>query len=241
MDTLGESNNDKMGFFKYVFNFDDDNKNMLLNLFQYSFISVPFIVLILKLMNYYTPEEDDTKGTLEILFEIITSISVILFSIWFVNKIIRYIPTYSKTAYVEFNEINFIIPLFIVLFTMQTKLGAKINVLVERLVDLYDGKTNLKDDAKKKTDYKTTQPISPSPGHQPSQADFLNQQQAQHAQQAQQANNVNSNNYVNTAHTQQQPHNFNNDFQGPNNPLMNAAEPMAANEGTGGMFGGSLF
>ena len=51
MDTLGESNNDKMGFFKYVFNFDDDNKNMLLNLFQYSFISVPFIVLILKLMN----------------------------------------------------------------------------------------------------------------------------------------------------------------------------------------------
>jgi len=235
MDTLGESNNDKMGFFKYVFNFDDDNKNMLLNLFQYSFISVPFIVLILKLMNYYTPEEEDTKGTLEILFEIVTSISIILFSIWFINKIIRYIPTYSKTAYVEFNEINFIIPLFIVLFTMQTKLGAKINILVERLVDLYDGKTNLKENAKKKNDYKTTQPISQVPGHQPSQADFLNQQQMQ------QATNVTSNQFVNTAHSQQPQQNFNNAFQGPNNPLINAAEPMAANEATGGMFGGSLF
>jgi hypothetical protein len=240
MGTLGDSDtNTKEGFLKYIFNFDEDNKNMLLNLFQYAFISVPFIILVLKLMNYYTPEEDDKKGTLEILLEIVASISIILLSIWFINKLVRYIPTYSKSKYVDFNEINFIIPLFIVLFTMQTKLGGKINILVERLVDLYDGKTNLKEKENTKNDFKTTQPISQTPGHQPSQADFLNQQQSQ------MATNITSNNFVNTAHTQpqqpQQPQqqSFNNSFQGPNNPLVDAAEPMAANEV--GMFGGSLF
>ena len=239
MDPLGESNNDKLGFFNYVFNFDEDNKNMLLNLFQYSFLSLPLIILVLKLMNYYTPEDNDTKGSLEVVFEIISSLSIILLSIWFINKIVRYIPTYSKSAYVAFNEINFIIPLFIVLFTMQTKLGSKINILIERLVDLYDGKTNLKESTNKKNDFKTTQPISQVPVHQTSQADFLNQQQMQ------QSNNATTNQFINSAHTQptqqmQQPQtDFNNSFQGPNNPLINAAEPMAANEGS--MFGSSLF
>ena len=239
METINESNiKDNDGFFKTVFNFDDDNKNKLLNLFQYSFLAVPFTILFLKIMNYYTPSEDEDKGSLEITVEIIISISVILLAIWFINNIIRYIPTYSKTDYLDFNETNFILPIFIVLFTMQTKLGAKINILVERFVDLYEGKTNLKDNKKK--DYKTTQPIAPGPGHQPSQADFLNNQQMQ------QPNNIASQQFVNSAHQQspqQQPqHDFNNMFQGPNNPLVNAAEPMAANEAFGGsMFGGSMF
>ena len=126
---------------------------------------------------------------------------------------------------------------------MQTKLGSKINILVERLADLYHGKTNLKENDGKINDYKTTQPISQTPGHQPSQADFLNQQQAQRS------TNMVSNNVVNNAQNQQStssitppppPHNFNNAFQGPNNPLVNAAEPMAANEGFGGMFGSAF-
>ena len=33
--------------------------------------------------------------------------------------------------------------------------------------------------------------------------------------------------------------NFNNAYMGPNTPLIDASEPMAANEAFGGMFGGS--
>jgi hypothetical protein len=238
--------NTKLGFFSYVFNFDDTNKPLLLNLFQYSFLAIPFVVLILKLANYYTPEEDDTKGTLEIISEVITSVSIILLSIWFINRIIRYIPTYSKMDYAVFNETNFIIPLFIILFTMQTKIGAKINILVERIVDLYDGKTNLKTNTNtnQKRDYKTTQPISQPPSHQPSRSDFLNNSQMQ-APTQQQAPPP-------PQHQQQQPaapqqmapeQNFNSSYAGPNTPLVDASEPMAANEAFGGnMFGGgSLF
>ena len=218
----------KPGFFSHVFNFDDDNKNLLLNLFQYSFLTIPFVILILKLVNYYTPDPDEEKGTLVVVAEILASVSMILMSIWFINKIIRYIPTYSKMDYAVFNETNFIIPLFIILFTMQTKIGEKINMLVERLVDLYDGKTNLKDDSKdKKKDYKTTQPLSQAPNHQASRADLLNNQ---HVGQPQ----VQSN-----AAPMMPERNFDNAYMGPNTPLADANEPLAANEAFGGMFGGS--
>ena len=234
MESYEESNNDKkQGFFKYVFNFDETNKGILTNMFQYGFIAVPLVILVLKLMNYYTPEEDDTKGTLEIMLEIIISISVILLSIWFINKIIRFVPTISKMDYPLFNEVNFILPLFIVLFTMQTKLGAKINILVERLVDLYDGKTNLKDDKKKK-DYKTSQPISQAPGHQPSQSDFVNHQ----APNNQMANQIHSQNIPASMPTKQAEPTFNNAYQG-QNAMGGGFEPLAANE-MGGMFG-SMF
>ena len=223
--------NTNLGFFSHVFNFDDNNKNLLLNLFQYSFLAVPFVILILKLVNHYTPEEDDNKGSLEILAEIICSVSIILLSIWFINKIIRYIPTYSKMEYAVFNETNFILPLFIILFTMQTKLGGKINILIDRLLDLYDGKTNLKekDKNKKKKDYKTTQPISQAPMHQPSRSDFLNNQQMQQPRGQTEGQYIKEV-HQETTHPLAPQHNFNNDYAGPNTPLVNAAEPMAANE-----------
>ena len=240
MDTLEEANSKKEGFFKYVFNFDDDNKNLLLNLFQYSFIAIPLVVIILKLMNHYTAEEDDTKGTLEILLEIAVSISLLLLSIWFINKIVRFIPNISKLEYPLFNEVNFVLPFFIVLLTMQTKLGAKINILVERLVDLYDGKTNLKESGKN-SDYKTSQPISQAPGHQPSQADFVNNQQmAPGFAQNQMSNAIQVPNMPPGMPQQQAEPSFNQAFQGPNNQLMNAAEPAAANDGGMGMFGSAF-
>ena len=50
---------------------------------------------------------------------------------------VRYVPTYSGINYHKFNEINFILPLLIILVTMQTKLGAKINILADRVYAYY--------------------------------------------------------------------------------------------------------
>ena len=236
MEALSESNidNKKLGFFSYVFNFDSENKDMILNMFQYTFIALPFVLLVLKIINYFTPEEDEEKKSLEISVELILTITALLLSIWFINKIIMYIPTYSKTIYPEFNEITFILPFLILLFTMQTKIGKKINILLERLIDLYEGRTNLRNNEKNK-DIKTHQPIAQPPVHQNSQADLLPRQN----------NNVNniSNQHFNNQVTNEQPRtDFNNMFAGPNTPLVNAQEPMAANEAIGGgIFGGSVF
>ena len=239
MEDQTELKDTNLGFFEYVFNFDDNNKNLLLNLFQYAFLAIPLVIIILKLVNYYTPEEDDTKGSLEIIAEVLCSVSIILLAIWFINKIIRYIPTYSKMQYAIFNETNFIIPLFIILFTMQTKLGAKINILIERLVDLYDGKTNLKDKDKKAKDYKTTQPIAQVPGHQPSRSDFLNNQ-PQHLKGHTEGQHMNEIHQRPTIQMAPQS-NFNNVPTGSNPPFQTASEPLAANEAFGSIFGGSQY
>jgi hypothetical protein len=139
-----------------------------------------------------------------------------------------YIPTYSKSNYAEFNEITFILPFLILLFTMQTKIGGKINILIERLIDVYEGRTNLKDQ-EKNSDIKKTQPISGPPVHQNSQADSLTRQ-------------PNLNQQFNNESMNQQPRtDFNNMFAGPNTPLVNVQEPMAANESLGGLFGSSIF
>ena len=241
----------KEGFFSYVFNFEEDNKNTIMNYFQYSFLAIPLVILSLKSINYITPEEDPTKGTLEIFFEVFGTISLILLSIWFINRIIRVIPTYSQSNYPTFNEINFIIPLFIALFTMQTKLGSKINILLERLVDMWEGN---REEPKGKKDYKTKQPIT-NGQHQPSQADRLNQVNLGGPPtmstniNPEAMNGMTDSQHINQVHNNavNQGPNFNKMFQGPNTPLVDAAtpgggnfEPMAANEGFG-LFGGSAF
>lgn len=230
MEVLSENNidNKNIGFFSYVFNFDEENKDMLTNMFQYTFLSLPLIIIVLKLINNFTPEENDEKGNLEILLEVTLTLTTILFAIWFINKIIMYIPTYSKSNYAEFNEITFILPFLILLFTMQTKIGAKINILVERLINIYEGRTNLKHQ-NKNSDIKKTQPISTPPVHQNSQSDSLVKQ-----------SNVNQE-FNNQVMNQQPRTDFNNMFAGPNNPSVNIQEPQAANESLGNGLFGSLF
>jgi hypothetical protein len=70
----------KMGpssFFNYVFNFDSDNKAVILNMFQYIIIALIPVVLILKFVKEYIPEDDEKKDNLEILLEIILQLGVL--------------------------------------------------------------------------------------------------------------------------------------------------------------------
>ena len=229
MDRKEEEEENKKGFFEYIFNFNRENMENISNMWQYTFIAIPLILICLKLLNALSPEVDEAKGSLEIFIEIFISINVLLLTIWFVNKIIRYIPTRSKTSYHTFNETNFILPFLIILFTIDTKLGNKINILIDRMFDLYNGKTNLNNNnknVKNQQDVKTTQPISR--GTRPPQQ----QQQNTGQQPTTQFNNLALNNpQFNQQNNNSPETNFNNVFSGPNiNNLIQIDEPMAANE-----------
>jgi len=225
MDIIEVVEDKKKGFIDYVFNFNRENMDNISNLWQYTFIAIPLVLICLKLLNYLSPEADDTKGSLEIIFEIFISINVLLLTIWFVNKIIRYILTCSNALYHSFNEINFILPFLILLFTIDTKLGNKINILIDRAYDLYNGNTNLNaqtKNAQNKNDVKTMQPISRGGG-----GGAINQQQPMLA------NTIALNNpqlYQQNNNTAPEM-NFNTAFSGPNiNNLLQIEEPMPANE-----------
>ena len=134
---------EKIGFFSYVFNFDTENKNAIFNMLQYGALSIIPVILTLRLIKSIIPEDDETKGSLEITFEVIAQLSVLILAVWYTNKIIRYIPTYTGSPYSSFSETSAIIPFVIILITMQTKLGAKVNILVDRVTEYIRGSTGV--------------------------------------------------------------------------------------------------
>lgn len=240
-ETIKISKSDKMGFIEYVFNFDDENKNNIMNMLQYTVLSIIPVILILKLTKNIFPEEDDTKGSLEITAESIGQLLIIMLGIWFTNKIIQFIPTYSGEAYHKFNEVTFILPFMIILATMQTKLGAKFNILTNRVMALWTGQTvDVSTQQAQQTNcVRVSQPFAgqgqgqgpqmQQQFHQPSQADHLD------------INQILPRNTQLTAMPQQPKQDFNQMYQNQpmGQPMTESFEPMAANGALGGMFGSS--
>ena len=223
-------------FFNHVFNFDSDNKANMLNLIQYVLIAIIPVVLTLKAIKLYIPEEDDAKGTLEITLEVSMQLFSIFFAIWFVDKIIRYFPTYSGVDYHKFNELNFVLPLLIILVTMQTKLGAKINILAERVMDLWNGNQNPHVGNSNNGNVKVSQPIVTPGIHQISRADTLdNSVISPPPQQMPAQNNISMIDALPNMANNNGLSSFQN--QAIQNSFMEAMEPMAANGALGSAFG----
>ena len=164
------------GFFSYVFNFDSENKHRIMNMLQYTLLTIIPVLLILRGIKHIIPEDDDSKGTIEILAESVGQVILIMLAIWVTNKIINYIPTYSGEEYPKFNEISFVIPFIIILATMQTKLGAKFNILIDRFMQLIG--VGEKKEQKQQGGQNVVRVSQPLAGqHQPSQADYLDRNQ----------------------------------------------------------------
>lgn len=258
-EAIRSSEKDTVGFFKYISTFDDEQKSEILNMIQYSVLAIIPIMIILRCVKSLVPEEDESKGSLEIAAESILQIIFIMVSIWLTNRIIRYVPTYSKTEYGKFSPVNFIIPFLIILTTMQSKLGFKLNMLMERGLDAWHGKTKDSENDKSKqnensqgngqnVNYRVGHEgfASNGGGHQPSQSDYLDINQLTGG--GKPGMNMPSSQSQQSQQSQQSP-DFNAMYQGPANPLVNAGnpadnmsiEPMAANAVLGGGFGGSAW
>jgi hypothetical protein len=228
------------GFFNYVFNFDSDNKAILLNMFQYIVIALIPVIVLLKLIKEYIPEDDDKKESIELIIEIVIQIGVLFVAMYLIDKIIRYFPTYSNVPYTKFNEISFIIPTLVLIMTMQTKLGAKINILYDRVLEMWNGKNQSKG-GNNQGNIRVSQPIVMPGSHQVSRADTLdNTIMSQRANQLPAQNNISLIDSL--------PNMMNNGGGGGNNmqsqamqnAFMDSMEPMAANGALGGAFGSSF-
>jgi hypothetical protein len=156
-----DSSDNSKSFFKHVFNFDDDSKSEILNILQYSLIAIIPIVILNKTMQKYVPESDDMKSSLEITAEVVIQIIVMFIGLLLIHRIITYVPTYSGAAYPEFHIVYIILAILMITMSLQTKLGEKVSVLVDRISELWNGK---QDDKKKKNgkniNVKVSQPIS---------------------------------------------------------------------------------
>jgi len=156
MDSSDDSNKN---FFKHVFNFDDDSKSDIINIIQYALIAIIPVVILNKTIGKYVPEADDKKGSLEIVAEVIIQVIVTFLGLLIIHRIITFIPTYSNVKYAEFHITHIILVVLMITMSLQTKIGEKITILTERIMELWNGKTDKK---KKngKNNVKVSQPIS---------------------------------------------------------------------------------
>ena len=243
------------GFVKAVFPFDEDQKGLLLNIIQYSVLAIIPVVLLLKLIKNYVPEADDDKGSLVILVEVIGQVVAMFTTLYFIHKIIAYVPTYSGFKYGDVNVFNMIPAILFISVTMQTKLGEKVQMLVDRVWDLYEGQTSSGGQAPQRQggqqggQVRVTQPISqaPAPGQQYSTTPSMAPGNMPSISNPPQSQMTNMKSQSNEYSIPQSP-DFNSMYGGQETSMngastpgmMEAMEPMAANDGFGGAFG-SMF
>ena len=248
MESLTESSSSsKPGFFKHVFNFDSDSKAEMLNIIQYAILALIPIIILNKLMQKYIPEADEEKGSLEISAEILLQVIIIVLGIFFVDRLVTFVPTYSGIKYLDFSVTTVVIATLLILLSLQTKLGEKVSLLFDRVMELWNGPSD-KDDKKKKGkgkgSVKVSQPIS-GQGQQQMQQQQSPDQSAQ--MQSLYGGSTPINQLPTSSTSSQQLPNYNEMYnQADQNPLQNAATPgfgevMASNEFLGGNSFGSNF
>jgi hypothetical protein len=156
---MDNSTDTNKNFFRHVFNFDDDSKTDILNIIQYALIAIIPVVILNKTIGRYVPESDDRKGSLELSAEIVIQIIVTFMGLLIIHRIVTFIPTYSETKYPEFHIVYIVLAVLMITMSLQTKLGEKVSVLVDRAMELWDGKSDNKKKNGKNT-VKVSQPIS---------------------------------------------------------------------------------
>ena len=119
-------------FFSHVFNFEQDSRNEMVNIAQYTVFSIVFITLLNRGVQEYMPEVDRDKGSLAIFVEVVIQCIVLFLGIIFIHRIITFIPSVSGAKYSDQNVIAIILPTLILLLSTST-LGQKVGIIVDRL------------------------------------------------------------------------------------------------------------
>ena len=237
LDELSKTSNGKPGFFKHVFNFDEQSKAEMLNIVQYAVLALIPVVILNKLMQRFVPEADDDKGSLEITAEVLAQIIAMFLVMLIIHRIITFVPTYSGEKYADFSVTNIILAMLVIILSLQTKLGEKVSILVDRLVELWEGPKDTKKGKKGQGNVKVSQPIS------------QNQSAMNQSLNSMGSTSISALPTSQPTQMQQLP-DYNQMYQQDSTPLVGAAtpgmesmdnmEPVAANAGGMGSFGGAF-
>ncbi len=208
--------------FGKIFNFDEDTQSEVLNIMQYSLLSVVPILILNKSVQKFIPDADEEKGSVEVLAEVIGQIAFMFLGMFMIHRVILAVPTYSKIKYQDFHVTNIVLGFLVIVLSLHTKLGEKSNILIDRLFDMIEGK---------KPEQEGAQNQNGGGG-----GGVVTQGLQQARQPTQSQNMVNA---INGGAGQS----FDHMYGGPANPLQNAQMPpmndglLAANEALGGSFG----
>jgi len=90
------------GFFSWVFYMDEKMKTELTNIGQYISLALLLYSVLIYFINMYFPLIDETNSSIEIIIKLIAFVYILFYSIYFMNRVICYIPTFSGNPYPDF-------------------------------------------------------------------------------------------------------------------------------------------
>lgn len=156
----------RKSFFNHVFSTTEEGKAEILNVLQYSLLGVIPIVILNKSLQRVIPDADPDKSSVEILAEVLIQLIIMFIGIVLIHRIISYIPTYSEFKYESLSLTNVILAFLVIVLSIQTKLGIKVNILVDRVHELWSGPST-------PVESKSNVRIAQQSNHIPSQGDHL--------------------------------------------------------------------
>jgi hypothetical protein len=239
----------KNSFMEHLFNFDEDTKSQLMNIFQYTVLAIIPVILLNKGVAKIIPTVDEDKASYVLTTELLGQAVIMFFGMFLIHRFITYFKTYSGVEYAPFHTTNVILIFLVIVASFQTRIGEKTNILIDRFFDLIEGKTTLGESSEQSSKGQpqntthapqVTHQAHPHgghphgghmPSHQPSRADVS------------QAGTTN----ISQLQADERGPDFNSMFSGPNNPLQNAQspgqiqEPFAGEPVAANSVGGSLW
>ena len=122
----------KRNFLSHVFDFEQDSRNEMLNVAQYSVLAAVFVTLLNKVFESYMPEPERDKTAVALALETILQLVLLFVGLLFIHRIIEYIPTFSGSKYGSYNIIPTVLPMLVVLLSLNSGVGRKVAMLVDK-------------------------------------------------------------------------------------------------------------
>jgi len=122
----------KQNFFSHVFDFNDDSRNEMMNIGQYAVIATILVALLNKVFELYMPEPEKEKGAPALALETVLQIVLTFVGLVFIHRIIECIPTFSGKKYGTYNMIPVILPVLVVMLSLNSGVGRKVSMLFDK-------------------------------------------------------------------------------------------------------------
>jgi hypothetical protein len=146
------------GFFSWIFYMDDKIKVELMNIGQYIGLALFFFSILIYLMNMYLPTVNDSDTSIEIIIKLLVFVYILFYSIYFINRIICYIPTFSGHYYpdtIMYDSI-FMLPSIISIIIVTVSYNTSFKLGIENLSSRIKTFTHNSEDSPKKKKKKVT-------------------------------------------------------------------------------------
>lgn len=136
-DTHSVSSNNN--FYQYITSFDSDQKYELMNMIQYALLIIVPVLLLNKGIEELIAPSIENKTTFELSLELVSEILLIMMGMFFIHRLVSYIPTYSEKPYTSFSLIGFVFSFVTVLLHTDNSIKTKLNHIYEKVYEYISG------------------------------------------------------------------------------------------------------